>query len=95
MTNEEALQLMTQAGAYEKGHFLMKSGRHADTFLQCAHLIEHADITGPLCQELAERCRDCGCDRVIAPALGGIIFGYEVSRAQRWRTGAGTAGRIW
>ena len=83
MTNEEALQLMTQAGAYEKGHFLMKSGRHADTFLQCAHLIEHADITGQLCQGLAERCRDCGCDLVIAPALGGIIYGcllYESDR---------------
>ena len=81
MTREEALALMRQAGALEEGHFLMKSGRHADLFLQCAHLIEHADITGQLCQELAERCRDCGCDLVIAPALGGIIFGYEVSRA--------------
>ena len=70
MTQEEALALMRQAGALEEGHFLMKSGRHADLFLQCAHLIEHADITGQLCQELAERCRDCGCDLVIAPALG-------------------------
>lgn len=81
MTQEEALKYMAQAGALEKGHFLMKSGRHADLFLQCAHLIEHADITGVLCQALAERCQDCGCDLVIAPALGGIIFGYEVSRA--------------
>ena len=45
MTQEEALALMRQAGALEEGHFLMKSGRHADLFLQCAHLIEHADIT--------------------------------------------------
>ena len=81
MTQEEALALMRQAGALEEGHFLMKSGRHADLFLQCAHLIEHADITERLCRELAERGRDCGCDLVIAPALGGIIFGYEVSRA--------------
>ena len=80
MTNEEALQLMTQAGAYEKGHFLMKSGRHADTFLQCAHLIEHADITGQLCTALADRCRDCRADLVIGPALGGMIFGYETAR---------------
>lgn len=81
MTQEQAWELMRRAGALEKGHFLMKSGRHADLFLQCAHLAEHADITGELCRALAERCRDCGCDLVMAPALGGLIFGYEVSRA--------------
>lgn len=46
MTQEQAWELMRRAGALEKGHFLMKSGRHADLFLQCAHLAEHADITG-------------------------------------------------
>ena len=81
MTQEQAWELMRRAGELEKGHFLMKSGRHADLFLQCAHLAEHADITGELCRALAERCRDCGCDLVMAPALGGLIFGYEVSRA--------------
>ena len=74
MTQEQAWELMRRAGALEKGHFLMKSGRHADLFLQCAHLAEHADITGELCRALAERCRDCGCDLVMAPALGGLIF---------------------
>ena len=81
MTQEQAWELMRRAGALEKGHFLMKSGRHADLFLQCAHLIEHGNVTGELCGALAERCRDCGCDLVMAPALGGLIFGYEVSRA--------------
>lgn len=80
MTEADILDLMHQAGAYEKGHFLMRSGRHANVFLQCAHLIEHADIADQLCQELADRCRDCGADLVIGPALGGMIFGYTVSR---------------
>ncbi len=80
MTGEEALRLMQQAGAYEEGHFAMKSGRHTNVFLQCAHLIEHADITGQLCEALAEKCKNCDADLVIAPALGGIIFGYETSR---------------
>ncbi len=81
MTQEEVRALMQQGGAMEQGHFLMKSGRHANLFLQCAHLIEHADITETLCRALAECCRDCECDLVLAPALGGLIFGYEVSRA--------------
>ncbi len=80
MTEEQALRLMQQAGAYEEGHFAMKSGRHTNIFLQCAHLIEHADITGELCAALAEQCRDCQADLVIAPALGGMIFGYETAR---------------
>ena len=75
MTDKEILGLLGQAGAYEEGHFLMKSGRHASAFLQCAHLIEHADIAEKLCGELAERCRECGADLVIGPALGGMIFG--------------------
>ena len=33
MTQEQAWELMRRAGALEKGHFLMKSGRHADLFL--------------------------------------------------------------
>lgn len=80
MTQQEALALMEEAGALEKGHFLMKSGRHADLFLQCAHLIERAEITEKLCRALAESCQGCRCDVVMAPALGGLIFGYEVSR---------------
>lgn len=80
MKEQKALDLMREAGAYEDGHFLMKSGRHADTFLQCAHLIEHADISDKLCMALAKQCKDCGADLVIGPALGGMIFGYTVSR---------------
>ena len=80
MTDKEILGLLGQAGAYEEGHFLMKSGRHASAFLQCAHLIEHADIAEKLCGELAERCRECGANLVIGPALGGMIFGYTVAR---------------
>lgn len=80
MTGEEALRLMEAAGAYEAGHFLMKSGRHASAFVQCAHLIEHADVTEQLCAALADKCRAVGAELVIAPALGGLIFGYEVAR---------------
>lgn len=80
MTGSEALRLMEAAGAYEEGHFLMKSGRHASAFLQCAHLTENAAITERLCAALADKCRSCGAEVVIGPALGGMIFAYEVAR---------------
>ena len=82
MTQEQAWELMRRAGALEKGHFLMKSGRHADLFLQCAHLAEHADITGELCRRGPFCCwapREWGRPSCAAP----------------WRSGAGTAAATW
>ena len=80
MTEQEALAMMRGAGAYEEGHFLMRSGRHADAYLSCGRLIERSDAAEALCEALAERARPLGADVVIAPALGGLIFGYLVAR---------------
>lgn len=80
MTEQEALAIMRGAGAYKEGHFLMRSGRHADAYLSCGRLIERSDAAEALCEALAERARPLGADVVVAPALGGLIFGYLVAR---------------
>lgn len=80
MTEQQVIDFMKDAGAYQEGHFQMKSGKHANAYLQCAHLIEHADITDKICQALSEKCRECDCDLIISPAIGGMIFGCSVAR---------------
>lgn len=81
MTQEEIRRLFDQTGAYQKGHFLLANGRHTDTYLECAHLTQQAAVAEALCRELAGRCRGAEAQLVVGPALGGMIFGYEVSRA--------------
>lgn len=63
-----------------KGHFILTSGRHADTYMQCARLFTDAKESEKLCGELGSRLKKYGADIVVSPAVGGIIMGYEVSR---------------
>lgn len=79
--NDRAIaELFEKTGGVLKGHFLLTSGRHSDTYMQCAKLFEDAEISQTLCKELAERVKQYSPDIVVSPAVGAIIMGYEVSR---------------
>lgn len=80
LDNERTAELFRQAGGVLKGHFLLTSGRHSDTYMQCALLFEDARLSETLCRELAERVRAYKPDIVVSPAVGAIIMGYELSR---------------
>ncbi len=69
-----------QTHAYQEGHFQLKNGQHTDTFLQCAYLVRDPAQTENICKQLAELCKNTEAQVVIGPALGGMIFGYEISR---------------
>ena len=80
MTNEEILEVFKQTEGILKGHFLLTSGRHSDTYMQCAKLFVDPEKSEMLCKELAEILREFKADVVVSPAVGGIIMGYEVAR---------------
>lgn len=74
-------QLLRETGAVLEGHFRLSSGLHSNRYVQCAKLLEdprHADALG---SGLAERIREWAPDRIVAPALGGLIIGYTVARS--------------
>jgi len=76
--------------AIQKGHFVLTSGNHSDTYIQCARILERPDVTSKLCRELIKPWQNKNTrltgrqvgqvDIVIGPALGGIILSYELSR---------------
>ncbi|NLB89996.1 MAG: orotate phosphoribosyltransferase [Clostridiales bacterium] len=66
--------------AYQQGHFRLRNGQHTNSFLQCAYLVRDPKQTQAICQQLADLCAHSGAQVVIGPALGGMIFGYEISR---------------
>ncbi|MDE3138116.1 MAG: orotate phosphoribosyltransferase, partial [Acidobacteriota bacterium] len=57
------------------------SGRHSQTYVQCALVLAHPEHAEALGRALAARFRDIKIDAVVSMALGGLILGHEVARA--------------
>jgi orotate phosphoribosyltransferase len=81
MKRDDILKLLEQVGAIRQGHFELSSGRHSATYLQCALVLQHPAHADQLGRALAELFSNLTVACVVAPALGGIIIGYEVARA--------------
>ena len=80
LTKEQMLQAFERTEGILHGHFLLTSGRHSDTYMQCAKLFADPKESELLCADLAERLKEFKPDIVVSPAVGGIIMGYEVAR---------------
>jgi orotate phosphoribosyltransferase len=81
LTREELLQLFETAGAIRHGHFELSSGRHSDTYVQCALVLQYPRFAEQLGEALAALFSDARIDAVVSPALGGVVIGQEVARA--------------
>lgn len=84
MDPDAVLKEFEQAEAILKGHFVLTSGLHSDTYLQCARVLMDGVRGERLCKALAamveERLGKDQIDLVVAPAMGGVIVGYELAR---------------
>ncbi len=80
LTTDEALRIFTSSGALLRGHFIFTSGRHGDTYMQCAQVLKHPEYTERLAKHLALHFKNDAIDVVIGPAMGGIVVAYEVAR---------------
>jgi orotate phosphoribosyltransferase len=76
------------AGALLEGHFILSSGNHSNRYLQSAKVLENPATAELLATALAKMIRESGLeiDTVCAPALGGVIAGYELARALKVRS---------
>jgi orotate phosphoribosyltransferase len=81
MKSAELLELFRSTNALLDGHFVLRSGLHSRQYFQCALLLQHTQIAARVCGALAEKLRNVEAERVISPALGGIIVGHEIARA--------------
>jgi orotate phosphoribosyltransferase len=78
---EEVIERFRQTGALLEGHFVLSSGLHSTNYLQCALLLQHPAEAARFGEALAARFLGQGIETVAAPAIGGLIIGYEVARA--------------
>jgi len=81
MRAEEVMERFRRTGALLEGHFVLTSGLHSPQYLQCALVLQHPQEAEAFGRALAGRFRREQVETVVAPAIGGIIIGYEVASA--------------
>jgi len=82
LTDENILQALKDADAIRTGHFVLTSGRHSDTYVQCARILEDPALVTLLAKTAVERLPEgLQIDLVAAPAVGGLIIGFAVAQA--------------
>jgi len=76
-------QVYKDANALLDGHFLLASGNHSRRYLQSAKVLEYPKKASLLTDALAKMISASGIDvdTVCAPALGGVLAGYELARS--------------
>jgi len=84
MLEDEILSEFRASQALLEGHFLLSSGRHSAHYLQCARVLMDPMRASRLAIAIAQKIpRDIRSQiqKVVAPAMGGVIIGHEVGRA--------------
>jgi orotate phosphoribosyltransferase len=72
--------LLRETGALLTGHFRLSSGLHSPNYVQCARLLEHPRHAKAIGAALAQKIAPVP-EKIVAPALGGVIIGYTVAEA--------------
>lgn len=84
MNQRQVLEVFRRCGAILDGHFILSSGLRSPVFLQKALVFSRPEEAEKLCRALAEKIRASGLlegvAKVVSPAVGGIIPGYETAR---------------
>lgn len=84
MLEDEILSEFRASQALLEGHFLLSSGRHSAHYLQCARVLmdpmRASRLAAATAQKIPRELRQ-QIQKVVAPAMGGVIIGHEMSRA--------------
>jgi orotate phosphoribosyltransferase len=84
MTDDEVLAEFRAAEALLEGHFILSSGLRSPRYLQCARVLTSPARAERLARALAAKIPadvKARITAIIAPAMGGLICGYELARA--------------
>ena len=80
ITNEKIIEILKESEAFLEGHFLLSSGRHSSAYCQMAKLQQYPDKSALVLSKVAELVKDMDIDVVVGPAMGGIVYAYELAR---------------
>lgn len=80
LNREEIIAVLKEAEAFLEGHFLLSSGRHSGAYCQMAKLQQYPDKAEKVLAGVAEKLAAMDIDVIVGPAMGGIVYAYEIGR---------------
>ncbi len=88
LSHKKSLDILRKTNALLEGHFILSSGLHSSKYIQCAKLLSYPSIAEKICKSLAYKIKKNfkKFDVILAPAIGGIIIGYEIGRILKKET---------
>ena len=88
LSHKKSLNILKKTNALLEGHFVLSSGLHSSKYIQCAKLLSHPHLADKICKSLVNKIKKNfkSIDLILAPAMGGIIIGYEIGRLLKKET---------
>ncbi len=88
LSHKKSLNILKKTNALLEGHFVLSSGLHSSKYIQCAKLLSYPHLAKEICSTLAKKIKKNfkSIDLILAPAMGGIIIGYEMGRLLKKET---------
>jgi len=88
LSHKKSLDILKKTNALLEGHFVLSSGLHSAKYIQCAKLLSHPYIANKICNSFAKKINNTfkSIDLILAPAMGGVIIGYEIGRILKIET---------
>ena len=88
LSHKKSLNILKKTNALKEGHFVLSSGLHSPMYIQCAKLLSFPHVAKDICLSLANKIKKNfnSIDLILAPAMGGIIIGYEIGRILKKET---------
>ena len=85
---EESLKILRETNALLEGHFILSSGLHSPSYVQCAKLLSNPSKANKICLSLSKKIKKKikKIDLILSPAMGGIIIGYEIGKLLKKET---------
>ena len=77
---DKYIKIFKETGALLEGHFVLTSGRHSATYFQCAKVLQYPEHLSDFAATIIDHFKNTVIDKVISPAVGGIVIGTEVGR---------------
>jgi len=79
---KKSLAVLKKTNALLDGHFVLSSGLHSSKYIQCAKLLSFPHLSKNFCLSLSKKIKKNfkKVDLILAPAMGGIVIGYEIGR---------------
>ncbi len=85
---KKSLNILKKTDALIEGHFVLSSGLHSAQYIQCAKLLSFPTLAEKICKSLANKIKKNykKIDLILAPAMGGVIIGYEIGKLLKKET---------